>query len=385
MNTTNDKFRKIRPFLGPEVEFVISKLKDNTTIKKVFESLGMNMTFDQLKTILSNCHTVNDFKLKVSSNIVRHIAKKTCFSLDASGRSKLNNNEGYTYISNHRDIILDSAFINIVLDDRNKNMPEIAIGDNLLIYPWIESLVKLNGSFLVRRNLSGRDVLLAAKELSEYMNENIRQGKSQWIAQREGRAKDSDDRTQPALIKMLTIGGTKKSFIENIRSLNIIPTTCSYEYDPCDYLKAKEMQLKRDIPSYSKTPEDDKINMVVGLNGYKGRVHITFGKPINSLLIDNNIDKSKAPKYIASIIDNVIHQGYRIYPSNYIAKDLLCGSDENRDSYSTKEKELFEQYINDQIKKISFSENIVKDENFLRNCILKMYANPLNNYNLSLK
>lgn len=378
-----DKFKAIRPLKNEEVSIVIQQLISNPKIKDIFNSLSLDISFDELKSILSQCHSVQDFKKNISYRIVRHFAKNTCFSLEASGRSKLNKELSYTFISNHRDIILDSAFINILLHESGHKMPEIAIGDNLLIYPWIEALVKLNGSFIVRRNLEGRNVLLAAKELSEYMHYNISNQQSQWIAQREGRAKDSDDRTQPALIKMLSLSGKKGlSLTDTIKSLNIIPTTCSYEYDPCDYLKAKEIQLKRDDPSYKKTRKDDGLNMITGLNGYKGRVHITIGTPLNQLLENTNIEehsKGKQIDKIAEIIDKEIHKGYRLYPSNYIASDIINGDTSTSIKYSKKERDEFEEYIQKQIEKIVMPSNINKDTDFLRQCILRMYANPLIN------
>lgn len=380
-----DKFKSIRPLNDEEVKVAVDNIINNDTIKKGLDFLDLGFSFDSLKEVLKGCKSVYDFKKKIGYNIVNGIVRKTCFSLEASGRSKLDKNKGYTFISNHRDIILDSAFINTLLFDYECKMPEIAIGDNLLIYPWIETLVKLNGSFIVRRNLSGRDVLTSAKELSEYMHININENRSQWIAQREGRAKDSNDKTQHALLKMLTLGADRKlSLIDAIKELNIIPTSCSYEFDPCDSLKAKEMQLKRDDPSYKKTPNDDGLNMITGLKGYKGRVHITFGKPLNELLdtCDINwetLDKAQQIEEIANIIDREIYAGYRMYPNNYIALDLINGNDNYKANYSEKEKISFIQYIDTKINKITLDNNITKDVDFIKSMMLTMYANPLKN------
>lgn len=380
-----DKFKSIRPLNDEEVKVAVDNIINNDTIKKGLDFLDLGFSFDSLKEVFKGCKSVYDFKKKIGYNIVNGIVRKTCFSLEASGRSKLDKNKGYTFISNHRDIILDSAFINTLLFDYECKMPEIAIGDNLLIYPWIETLVKLNGSFIVRRNLSGRDVLTSAKELSEYMHININENRSQWIAQREGRAKDSNDKTQHALLKMLTLGADRKlSLIDAIKELNIIPTSCSYEFDPCDSLKAKEMQLKRDDPSYKKTPNDDGLNMITGLKGYKGRVHITFGKPLNELLdtCDINwetLDKAQQIEEIANIIDREIYAGYRMYPNNYIALDLINGNENYKANYSEKEKISFIQYIDIKINQITLDNNITKDVDFIKSMMLTMYANPLKN------
>lgn len=377
-----DKYKAIRPLNPDEIAPVVEQLLANDTLRKAFESMNPGIAWDNLKEIMKTLSSTDDFKQKVAYHIVYAIAKRSTFSLEGSGLSKLDNNKAYTYISNHRDIILDSAFINVLLFDAGKMMPEIAIGDNLMVAPWVESLVKLNASFLVKRNLQGREVLLAAKELSEYMQANILdKNRSQWIAQREGRAKDSNDKTQVALLKMLSLASKSSNAFESLKTLNIVPVTCSYEYDPCDYLKAQEMQLKRDT-DYKKTKADDAINMLTGLNGYKGRVHITINQELNTIIdkLDlDSIDKGEELNTIASLMDKEIYKGYRLYPNNYIAYDLLFDTDKYRNNYSDKEKSEFESYISKQIDKIELG-SLEKDIPFLRNCILTMYANPTKNH-----
>ena len=381
-----DKYKAIRPLNPDEIAPVVEQLLANDTLRKAFESMNPDISWDNLKEIMKTLNSTDDFKQKVAYHIVYAIAKISTFSLEGSGFSKLDNNKAYTYISNHRDIILDSAFINVLLFDAGKMMPEIAIGDNLMVAPWVESLVKLNASFLVKRNLQGREVLLAAKELSEYMQANILyKNRSQWIAQREGRAKDSNDKTQVALLKMLSLASKSSNPFEALKTLNIVPVTCSYEYDPCDYLKAQEMQLKRDT-DYKKTKADDAINMLTGLNGYKGRVHITINQELNTI-IDNldldSVEKGEELNTIASLMDKEIYKGYRLYPNNYIAYDLLFDTDKYRNNYSDKEKSEFESYISKQIDKIELG-SLEKDIPFLRNCILTMYANPTKNHHQEL-
>lgn len=381
-----DKYKAIRPLNPDEIAPVVEQLLANDTLRKAFESMNPGIAWDNLKEIMKTLNSTDDFKQKVAYHIVYAIAKRSTFSLEGSGLSKLDNNKAYTYISNHRDIILDSAFINVLLFDAGKMMPEIAIGDNLMVAPWVESLVKLNASFLVKRNLQGREVLLAAKELSEYMQANILdKNRSQWIAQREGRAKDSNDKTQVALLKMLSLASKSSNPFEALKTLNIVPVTCSYEYDPCDYLKAQEMQLKRDT-DYKKTKADDAINMLTGLNGYKGRVHITINQALNTILdkLDlDSVEKGEELNTIASLMDKEIYKGYRLYPNNYIAYDLLFDTDKYRNNYSDKEKSEFESYISKQIDKIELG-SLEKDIPFLRNCILTMYANPTKNHHQEL-
>ena len=248
---------------------------------------------------------------------------------------------------------------------------EIGIGDNLLIYPWIKSLVRMNKAFTVRRGLSLRETLAASQLMSRYIHFAVTQKKENiWIAQREGRAKDSNDRTQDAVLKMLAMGG-------DLKDLNIAPLTISYEYDPCDYLKAQEFQQKRDNPSFKKSRQDDLDNMKTGIFGYKGRVVYRTAAPVNTW-IDELADFPKADffKAVAERMDKEIHKGYELFPCNYIALDELIGDQANSAHYTAADKQRFETYLSGQLAKITLDN---KDEAFLRERILTMYANPVRN------
>jgi hypothetical protein len=264
------------------------------------------------------------------------------------------------------------------LIDKGLETFEVAIGDNLLIYPWIKDLVRLNKSFIVKRDLPVRQQLIASMELSSYIHYTIKEKKqSIWIAQREGRAKDSNDLTQESILKMLNLGGTG-SVLENLASIQIVPVSISYEYDPCDYLKAREMQIKRDNPEYKKTVQDDLVNMQTGIMGSKGRVFFKISSCISDELskMEPGMHKNELFDKIANLIDRRVHVNYHLYPGNYIATDLLDGLDCFSNSYSTKEKENFVSYLKQQLDKIDLKE---KDEDFLRKRMLDMYANPLKN------
>ena len=281
----------------------------------------------------------------------------------------------YTFVSNHRDIVLDSAFLDVMLV--NSGYPttvEIGIGDNLLIYPWIKRLVRMNKAFTVRRGLSLRETLAASQLMSRYIHYAVTTKKENiWIAQREGRAKDSDDRTQESVLKMLAMGG-------DLRELNIVPLTISYEYDPCDYLKAQEFQQKRDNPAFKKSRQDDLDNMKTGIFGYKGRVSYHCAAPVNTWIdeLDTSLPKNEYFTALARRMDRELHRGYRLYPCNYIAADLLAGKREYAAKYSAADEQRFEQYLKGQLAKITIPD---KDEPFLRERILTMYANPLINFN----
>ena len=252
---------------------------------------------------------------------------------------------------------------------------EIAIGDNLLALPWVKDLVRVNKSFIVKRSLSMREMLLASKLLSEYMHYVINDKHDNvWIAQREGRAKDSNDRTQEAILKMMVMGG-KGSVVDSLLDLHLVPLAISYEYDPCDFLKAQEFQLKRDIPGWKKSAQDDIVSMQTGIMGYKGHIHYQAAPCIDAWLRELPADTPKADifRIIAEHIDREIHAHYQLFPANFVALDMLQGNDAHADKYSAADKAQFEKYLAGQLAKIQI-EN--KDEAYLRECILKMYANP---------
>ena len=375
------KYDDIRPLLPEEVPGAIEGLIALPELRAIYERLGLSWSWEELSALLRSCRSVEDFKQRVSYHWVKQVMRGCCTSVELTGIEQLRPDGAYTYVSNHRDIVLDSAFLNVLLADAGAKYPQIAIGDNLMIYPWVETLVKLNGSFLVRRGLQGRQVLLAAKLLSEYMHEAVAEGQSIWIAQREGRAKDSSDHTQPALLKMLTMGSPERQPAAALASLNIVPVTCSYEYDPCDYLKAQEMQLKRDVAGYKKSPADDGINMSTGIQGWKGRVTFHIGRPLSQLLPADA--STLSVEELASLMDAEIHRHYVLYPLNYVAYDELEGTDSS-EHYTHEERAEALRYIEARLQLVQLPEGLEPDKAFLRHCILTMYANPLRNQQKAL-
>lgn len=382
--TVSPNFEDIRPLNQDEVQAAIEELLASEEFRHALRYVKPDLDWDQLSAAMRACKTKEQFKSTLAYDAVMTVAKKTTFSLTISGRSRLPEGKpACTFISNHRDIVLDASFLNVMLYDVGYGMTQVAIGDNLLIRPWIKTFVRLNNSFIVKRGVSVRQMLEVSSTLSAYINHTIKDTKeSIWIAQREGRAKDSNDRTQPSVLKMLCMAGGK-DIIGNLKSLNIVPVAISYEFDPCDYLKAQEFQLKRDNPEYHKTQRDDLLNMETGILNNKGRVHFTISQLINDQLdqLDPNMDRNELFAAVASIIDKEIYRHYRFYPNNYVAYDLLSGTRRFSDHYGLKDKRTFEKYLQKQLDKIVIPN---KDENFLRKKILEMYANPLKNF-LALK
>lgn len=274
--------------------------------------------------------------------------------------------QGAFFMTNHRDIVMDAAWLTFLLRTRYFIHPYFGIGNNLFGKWWIEHLVRFLRAFVVIRNGGFRDQVNNATTLSQYIHTLRKRKKSIWLAQREGRAKDGNDMTQPGVLKMLTIDA--EDFFKSVKGLNICPIAISYEFDPCDYLKAREMQLKRDNPKWRKSRKDDLISMQVGINGYKGRIVYRMTPSIN-----HEIDKALAERpelldisrneqiqFVCQLIDKHIHSAYEIYERG----------------------EKFDQYIEEQIEKIHLSS---KDNDYLRAKILEMYEYPVKNYHAAIR
>lgn len=323
----------------------------------------------------------DNFQATVMVPFLEMLAMKTTGGVTGHGFDKLDKNGNFTFISNHRDIVLDASFLNLCLVRASHPTCEVALGNNLLIFSWIEDLVRLNKSFIVKRNLRLTQALEAAKQLSGYMHYCINEKHvSTWIAQREGRAKDSNDVTQESLIKMLTLGGGGTP-VENLKSLNITPVSISYEYDPCDYLKATEYLMKHRDPDFHKSERDDLLSMETGILGYKGRVVFAVNGTINAILDACNPDceRQEAIHTAAIGIDRCIHGSYHIFPGNYIAYDKIENTNRFADYYTAEDIEKFETYINGQLDKVEIKDVTPEEREFMRNMIYNMYANPLRN------
>ena len=373
------EFDTSRPWEPEDLPEVFDRLLSNDQFKQVLAYLYPQVPFEMIAQKLKACKTNLDFQLAFAYDFVQGILKKAATGCEMDCAA-IDNTRNYTFISNHRDIVLDSAFLDVMLIDNGfKTTCEIAIGDNLLSLPWVKDLVRVNKAFIVERALSMRQMLMSSKRLSDYMhfaiqekNENI------WIAQREGRAKDSDDRTQKSILQMMAMGG-EGSIIERLKQLHLVPLSISYEYDPCDFLKAKEYQQKRDVEGWKKGPMDDLVSMQTGIFGYKGHVHYHAAPCIDEYLdtLDPEMPKQELFNTIAAHIDHEIHSHYRLYPGNYVALDLLENTEAHASEYTLEDKARFEKYIAGQLAKIQLPD---KDEAFLKEKILTMYANPVRNF-----
>ena len=369
------KYDSIRPFAPEELPEVFDRLVQNEQFCQVLAYLYPGVPVEAIRQKMHQCKTNLEFQKAFCYEFLKNLLAKASLGCDADF-SNLDLRNRYTFISNHRDIVLDSALLHMLLFDAGcDTTTEIAIGDNLLKLPWVKDIVRLNKSFIVQRSLPMRQMLAASKLLAEYMhfviaekNDNV------WIAQREGRAKDSNDRTAEAILKMMTMGG-EGSIKERLLSLHLVPLAISYEYDPCDFLKAQEFQLRRDVADWKKGPMDDVVSMQTGIMGYKGHIHYHAAPCIDEWLraLPDDMPKTEFYTAVAEHLDHEIWRGYRLYPSNFVALDLLRGTAEHADRYTAEDHQRFEAYLDAQLKKVQLPN---PDWAFLRKSVLTMYANP---------
>ena len=378
------EFDEIRPYLDEELPQIYEELLADEMFRHVVAAVMPGVPFEAIAATMRSCKTMFAFQKAFCYPLIKQIMAAHTQGVTLDRSALKDKDAAYTYVSNHRDIILDSGFLSVLLADEGTDTVEIAIGDNLLIYPWIKKLVRINKSFIVQRALTMRQMLESSARMSRYMHFTIGQKQqSIWIAQREGRAKDSDDRTQESVLKMMAMGG-EGDLIDRLLQMHIVPLSLSYEYDPCDYLKAQEFQQKRDIPGFKKSQADDLLNMQTGLFGAKGRVHFSTAPCIDEELkaMDRSLPKTELFARVAALIDRGIHANYRLFPGNYVAADLLEGGTAFAAHYTPEEKQTFEAYVAQQLARITLPN---KDEAYLREKILQMYANPLKNHLEAIK
>ena len=378
------EFDEVRPYNPEELPQVFDELLSDPSFQAVVSHVMPGVPLELIARRLRACRTNLDVQKAFFHRLLHDIMDKCSDGFTMDTRSVTDHTRNYTFVSNHRDIVLDPGFLSVgLIDNGFPTTVEIAIGDNLLIYPWIKKLVRVNKSFIVQRSISLRQVLESSARMSRYIHFAVTQKhENVWIAQREGRAKDSNDRTQESVLKMLAMGG-EGDVVDRLLELNIVPTALSYEFDPCDFLKAKEMQQKRDIPGFKKSRQDDLDNMQTGIFGYKGRVNFVTAPCINPQLEElRGLPKNEFFARLAALVDRGIHAHYHLYPCNYIASDWLEGTTAGAAHYTEEDCRRFEGYL---AKKLSLIDLPDKDEAFLRRCLLVMYANPAINHRKALE
>ncbi|MES2545578.1 MAG: 1-acyl-sn-glycerol-3-phosphate acyltransferase [Bacteroidota bacterium] len=368
------KFDTIRPFYDAEINEAILSTINHPMMKSL-----MNFTFPDVedavwKEQLIKTHSIRDFQCNFIYNSVQKILEKSSEGLTTSGFEKLEKNASYLFISNHRDIILDTSLLNASLFDHGLIMTASAIGDNLVQKAFLHTLAKLNRNFLVQRGLSPREMLQSSKLLSEYMAQLLlKENRSVWIAQREGRTKDGNDATNSGVLKMLAMGSDEKNPIDYFKKIRIVPVSISYEYDPTDALKMPQLMAEANNETYIKDKNEDFMTLLSGIIGQKKHIHIHVGDVLDKELdiIATEIDNTnKQIQALAQTIDDSILSNYKLWPTNYIAFDILNKSNTYCHLYSENEKSLFERRLEMRID----VNNPVALQGFLA-----MYANPVLN------
>lgn len=368
------KFDAIRPFYDTEVNQALQSVIPHPMMKAL-----MNFTFPELddavwKEQLKKTHSIRDFQCNFIYYTVQKILEKSSEGLTTSGFEHLEKNESYLFISNHRDILLDTTLLNASLFQNGFLMTASAIGDNLVKKSFVKILAKLNRNFLVLRGLPPREMLQSSKLLSEYMGQLLmHENRSVWIAQREGRTKDGNDETNPGVLKMIGMASDEKNVMQYFKKIKIVPVSISYEYDPTDALKMPQLLAEANNEVYVKTKDEDFNTILSGVMGQKKRIHIHVGKVLDTeidQIIAENDNSNKQIQALAQEIDDVILSSYKLWPTNFIAYDLLHKTNVHSHLYTPNEKSLFERRLEMRID----LENPIALEGFLA-----MYANPVVN------
>lgn len=368
------KFDKIRPFYDAEVNKAICSSINHPMMKALMSFAFPDVDDSVWKEQLLRTHSIRDFQINFAYQAVKKVLEKSSDGLSTSGFEKLEPNTAYLFISNHRDIILDTSLLNVCLHDFGLVMTASAIGDNLVKKDFLKTLSRLNRNFIVQRGLPPRELLESSKLMSEYIRQLIlRENRSVWIAQREGRTKDGNDATHSGVLKMLAMASKENNLIDYFKMLKIVPVSISYEYDPTDALKMPQLMAEANAEKYIKDKNEDFITLLSGIIGQKKRIHIHVGDVLDTELdtIANEFDnQNKQIQAVVQTIDDSILQSYKLWPTNYIAYDLLNKSDKFKEFYTENEKSLFERRLEMRIDE----SNSQMVESFLL-----MYANPVVN------
>jgi 1-acyl-sn-glycerol-3-phosphate acyltransferase len=371
----NFDFEDIRPYYDHEARGVMQKIKQDPLFMQLARYIWPGLTQEEA---FAKADKVNDnmsFQLEFMHQAIRIIVERSSSGLTSSGFENIDPNHAYLYIANHRDILLDSAILQILLVEHGFKTSEITFGDNLKQGGFIDDFGKLNRMFTVKREGNARELYDISQKLSAYIRHTITEKKvSVWIAQRNGRTKDGNDLTQTGLLKMLNLSG-KKNFSENMRELKIVPLSISYEYEPCDDLKIQETYLSSLHSKYVKSPGEDLKSIVTGVQQPKGRIHLAIGKPIDHEFneIDKITNENEKIKQLVNLIDEQLYQNYKLWPVNYIAADLMDNTSVYNSHYTPAEKESFINYITVRINKLKGEQEV------LFNLFVRMYANPVKN------
>lgn len=370
----HSEFEKIEPFHDKDINPALKRITEAPEFNYIASFVFPDNNIEEVKNILNSINTANEFQKKFMHKAVRRVVEESADGLTYEGFDKLNADIPYLFIANHRDIVLDSAILQVLLVEHNIPTTEISLGSNLMISPFIVDFAKVNKMYIVYRGGTRLELLKNAKILSAYIRYAITEKKSSiWIAQKNGRTKNGYDKTEEALLKMLNLSG-EGDFLENFSELHIVPLIISYEYEPCGLFKVNELYQSKDA-EYIKKPGEDLNSIITGFTQYKGHIHLCAGTPVCSQLNNFSSDNShnESIKNLAKHIDSEIYNKYKLWKTNYIAYDVLNNLSEYSDFYTEDEKKCFLDFITTEINKIN------GDKVNLKQIYLEMYANPVFN------
>lgn len=371
---TLPNFDDIRPYVDAEVAPAMERIASNPMLQGISAYLFPGKDVSYFKNILLSCKTIDDFQENVMQYVVKKILSDTAKNLTYGGLEYFDGDKKYLIVTNHRDIVLDSAIIQIILYMHNIQTTEIAVGDNLISSSFMEDATRTNKMIKVVRNTTPREVYASSQKLSQYIRHSVSTNKSSiWIAQRNGRTKDGWDVTEQGVLKMLDMSGSK-DFVKDFGELSIMPASISYELEPCDLLKCVELYISK-RRKYVKSKDEDFNSILTGIMQFKGNIHIEFTKPITHEEIEQaaQLDKNERFKFLTSAMDKRIVSSFKLWKNNYIAYDMITGSNKFAAEYTQEEKKAFVDYMKF---KLSSAEG---DMDELEDIFLHIYANPIFN------
>ena len=372
-----DQFLDICPYSDEEAVKAFGELAKHPAVPVISKAIFPNERITFLSDKLKNIGSIDEFQQVIMTKAVDWVLNNTIGNFSYDGFSNILSVQGkFLMISNHRDIIIDPALTQYVLAQNGVTMSEICVGDNLLSSPTVEKLLRSNRMIKVIRGISARELYISSQLLSKYIRQTITSGKnSVWIAQRQGRTKNGFDETEQGLVKMFDMSGTG-TFQENYSELNIIPLSISYEYEPCDIRKARELLISR-TQKYVKGPKEDMHSIVSGIRQWKGNVHLNIGTPLTAGEIETaaGFDKNDRYQALMQYIDKRVVEGYKLWKTNFIAYDMVYGTTKYSDRYTAEDREKFIAYTEHKLKKVERSLN----REDLRDIFLRIYSNPVEN------
>jgi len=375
-----EDFEDIRPYYDPEINPALKRIIANPLFDKIIEFLFPGQDHSEIRAMLDSTYTAHDFQLHFMHPLVNSIVKKTSDGLTTTGFDQLTPGKPYLFVGNHRDIVLDSAILQVLLLDHGHETSEITFGSNLMINQFVIDFGKVNRMFRVERGANKADLIRISHKLSAYIRHVVtKKNSSVWIAQRPGRTKNGNDKTEAGLLKMFNMSGTD-DFLVSFRELNIVPLIISYEYEPCCAFKVKELLVTMQDGSYHKRPEEDLMSIITGITQSKGRIQMSVGKPVNMYLdkIDETDTLNNKLTKLAEPIDQEVYTNYKLWPGNYIAYDLKHNCTDHTTFYNSAEKDTFLQYMENEIR------GIEGDRKTIEELFLGIYAYPVINVKRSV-